>query len=103
MAGNLGLSREALLGGAPLPRRVNTQVYLIEARTAHLAAQSRHQRAPFVPARTIEERNQAYLQTLKLGTEPSERPRITDLERYAPRWADLVPEDPGYRAALAHL
>jgi amino acid permease len=103
MAGNLGLSREALLGGAPLPRRVNTQVYLIEARTAHLAAQSRHQRAPFIPARTIEERNQAYLQTLKLGIEPSARPAITELERYAPQWADLVPEDPGYRAAIAHL
>lgn len=103
MAGNLGLSREALLGGAPLPRRVNTQVYLIEARTAHLAAQSRHQRTPFVAARTIEERNRAYLQTLKLGTEPSERPVVADLERYAPQWADLVPEDPGYRAAIAHL
>jgi amino acid permease len=103
MAGNLGLSREALLGGAPLPRRVHTQVYLIEARTAHLAAQSRHIRAPLVAARTIEERNQAYLQTLKLGTEPSVRPAIMDLERYAPQWADLVPDDPGYRAAIGHV
>ena len=103
MSGNLGLSREALLGGAPLPRRVNTQVYLIEARTAQLAAQSRHVRTPFVAARTIEERNRAYLQTLKLGTEPSERPKIMDLERYAPQWADLVPEEPGYRAAAGHL
>jgi amino acid permease len=102
MGGNLGLSREALLGGAPLPRRVNTQVYLIEARTAHLAAQSRHQRSPFVPARTIEERNRVYLQSLKLGTEPSERPAVQDLERFGPQWADLVPDEPGYRAAIAH-
>jgi amino acid permease len=103
MSGHLGLSREALLGGAPLPRRVNTQVYLIEARTAHLAAQSRHIRGPFVPARTIEERNRAYLQTLKRGTEPSERPTIMSLERYAPQWADLVPDEPGYRAAIGQV
>ena len=37
-----------------------------------------------------------------LGSEPPLRPTIQELERYAPQWASLVPENPRVQAAVAH-
>ena len=42
-------------------------------------------------------------EAFSVGREPPVKSTIQDLERYAPRWAALVPANPSLRAALAHL
>lgn len=44
-----------------------------------------------------------FWKALAQGRDVPTQPTIQDLERYAPEWVDLVPEDPGTRAAVAHL
>src|SRR5215213_70299 len=95
------LDRETVLAGLPA-RRANTLLYLIESRTAHLVAQSRQAMELFLTQRSAEERELAFLEAFALGKEPPLRPTIQDLERYAPQWAPLVPENPRVQAAVAH-
>jgi amino acid permease len=95
------LDREAVLAGLPA-RRANTLLYLIESRTAHLVAQSRQAMELFLTQGGAEERELAFLEAFALGKEPPLRPTIQDLERYAPQWAPLVPENPRVQAAVAH-
>jgi hypothetical protein len=96
------LSREELLNGLPA-RRAGTILFAIESRAAHLMAQSRQAAARYVPPKTAEAREQAFLQALAQGRDPPLQPTIQDLERYAPQWADMAPDNPGVRAAIAHL
>jgi hypothetical protein len=96
------LSREDLLGGLPA-RRASTLLFAIESRTASLVAQARQAMAPYLTEKTAEERERAFLQALATGRELPLQPTIQDLERYAPLWATLIPEDNSLRAALAHL
>jgi amino acid permease len=96
------ISRDELLGGLPA-RRASTLLFAIESRTAHLVAHARRAMATYLTEKTAEERERAFLQALAQGREPPVRPTIQDLERYAPEWADLVPDDPGVRAALARM
>jgi amino acid permease len=95
------LSREEVFGGLP-GRRAQTLLFLIEARTARLAALSRQARELWMSERA-HEREHAFLEAFAGSRELSARPSIQDLERYAPQWADLVPETPRMRAAVAHL
>src|SRR5919112_1477932 len=95
------LDRETVLAGLPA-RRANTLLYLIESRTAHLVAQSRQAMELFLTQGGAEERELAFLEAFALGKEPPLRPTIQDLERYAPQWAPLVPENPRVQAAVAH-
>ena len=95
-------SREELLNGLPA-RRAGTILFAIESRTAYLAAQSRQAAARYVPPKTAEAHEQAFLQALAQGRDLPFQPRIQDLERYAPQWAALVPDNPGVQAAIAHL
>src|ERR671913_230339 len=95
------LDREAVLAGLPA-RRANTLLFLIESRTAHLVARSRQAMELFLTQGAAEERELAFFEAFALGREPPLRPTIQDLERYAPQWAPLVPENPRVQAAVAH-
>jgi len=93
---SLLLSLKELPGGEPTQRAVPI-LQAIENRTAKLVAQSRHANTRFSAGKRTP--------TEALGDEhaASVAPTIQDLERYAARWANLVPPDPGSRAALAFL
>jgi amino acid permease len=101
MTANEFLSREEILAGLTA-KRAKTLLFLIESRTAHLTTQSRHAMERFPTEGTTRDRNLAFLEAFSLGRQPPLRPTIRDLERHAPQWADLVPELPRARAALAH-
>jgi amino acid permease len=95
------LDRETVLAGLPA-RRANTLLYLIESRTAHLVARSREAMELFLSEENAQQRKLAFLEAFALGSEPPLRPTIRDLERYAPQWAPLVPENPRVQASVAH-
>ena len=96
------LSRDDALAG-PSARRATTLLFAIESRTAHVKARS-PQAVPIVLSeRAAQEREHAFLEALAQGREVHVQPTIQDLERYVPDWADLVADDPGMRAGVAHL
>jgi len=98
------ISREEVLGGllgGRSARQASSLFLMIEARTAQLVADHGSVNARFMTAAAREERNLAYLQAIAATGSPPRRPRIQDYERMAPRWADLVPDNPSIRAALA--
>jgi len=95
-------TREEVLGGLPA-KRAATLLFLIESRTAHLSDQSRRALEFYLTEAAAQERDLAFLEAFTLGREPPLRPTVQDLERYAPRWAPLVPKNPGVQAAVAHL
>jgi amino acid permease len=102
-ADDLGLlTREELLGGLPA-RRASTLLFAIESRTAHLVGRSRQAMATYLTEKTVEAQERAFLDALAQGRDLPLQPTIQDLERFAPEWADLVPPDPGLRAALARM
>lgn len=93
------ISREEVLAGLPA-RRANTLLFLIESRTAHIAARSRVEFS--LTESAANERDLAFLEAFALGHAPPLRPTIQHLERYALQWAALVPENPRLKAALTH-
>lgn len=95
-------SREELLGGLPA-RQASMVLFAIKSRTAYLMAQSRQAAARFTPSKTAELRERDFLEALAQGRDLPLRPVIQDLERYAPEWAALVPDNPGVKAAIAHM
>ena len=94
------LDRESVLARGMPARRVNTILYLIESRTAQLMDRSRLEADLF--ATQEGERELAFLEAFALGREPIVRPTIQDVERHAPGWAYLVPDNPRLQAAVAH-
>src|SRR5262245_39057937 len=95
-------TRDEALGGLPA-RRAAALLFLIEGRVAHLADQSRRAGDFLASEAASHERDLVFLEAFSIGREPPVKPTIQDLERYAPRWAALVPANPGLRAAVAHL
>ncbi len=95
-------TREEALGGLPA-KRAATLIFLIESRTAHLVDQSRRAMEFFLTEESAKDRDLAFLEAFSLGREPPLRPTIQDLERYAPQWVPLVPDNPSVQAAVAHL
>src|SRR5690242_16523522 len=96
------LTRETLLGGLPA-RRSSTLLFAIESRAAHLSAQAHQATAWYLTEKTAAERERAFLDALARGRDLPVQPTIQDLERYAPQWAELVPDEPRVRAAIAQL
>jgi amino acid permease len=96
------LSREELLGGLPA-RRASTLLFAIESRTARLVARSRQAMTTYLTEKTAQEQERAFLEAVSEGRDLHLKPTIQDLERYAPQWAPLVPDDPRLRAAVARL
>ncbi|HYN37228.1 MAG TPA: aromatic amino acid transport family protein [Actinomycetota bacterium] len=95
-------SRSELLGGLPA-RRASTVLFAIEARAAHLVARSRRAMAVHETERSSENRERAFLDALAGARELPLHPTIQDLERFAPKWADVAPKEPDLRAAIARL
>lgn len=95
-------ARDELVGG-PSARRATTLLFAIESRAAHLLARSPQSVPIVLSERAAKERERAFLEALAQGRDVRVRPTIQDLERYAPEWADLVSDDPGMRAGVAHL
>ncbi|MGI5834951.1 MAG: aromatic amino acid transport family protein [Chloroflexota bacterium] len=95
-------TREEILGGLQA-KRARTLLFLIESRVAHLVAKSRQAMDPFLTEEVERERDLAYIDAFSAGREPPLRPTIQDLERHAPQWAHLVPENISLRAAVAHF
>ena len=50
-----------------------------------------------------EQQDLAFFEALAEGRESAVRPTIRDLERYAPQWQSLVPQNVTLQAALVHL
>jgi amino acid permease len=94
--------RDEVLAGMPA-RRAATILYAIERRTALAVHRSRTVLATYLTPGTAQEQEAAFLGALAAGRGGTTRPSAQDLERYAPEWADLVPDDPGTRAAMARL
>jgi hypothetical protein len=94
-------SREELLGGLPA-RQASTVLFAIQSRTAYLVAQSRQAAARFVPPKSAELRERDFLEALAQGRDVPFWPTIQELERYAPEWAALAPDNPGVKAAIVH-
>jgi hypothetical protein len=95
-------SRDEVLGGLPA-RRASTLLAAIEGTTARLAKASRINRASYIGERTAAEREHEFFAALASGAAQAKPRTITELERFAPQWADQVPDDPGVRAAVARL
>ena len=92
--------RDEVLAGLPA-RRAATILYAIERRTALAVHRSRTVLATYLTPGTAQEQEAAFLGALAAGRGGTTRPSAQDLERYAPEWRDLVPDDPGTRAAIA--
>lgn len=91
------ISRQDLLAGLPA-KRTNTLLFLIERQTARLAARSR---VEFSLTDSAErDRELAFLEAFTLGKAPALRPTIQQLERFAPQWSVLVPDNPTLKASL---
>jgi NTE family protein/lysophospholipid hydrolase len=101
MSANESLTRdEARTGQSTVRRRAQSVLLFIEQRTAYLAAQSRRViEALFLNANSTPDLDLGFLETLQ---EPSAvSVTASALERYAPQWKALVPDDAPVRAALA--
>jgi amino acid permease len=99
------LTREEVLDGliGRRTKRASALLFLIQNRTACLAAQSQRTMECFLTEEAAGERDLAFLQAFALGREPPLRPTIQDLECHSPRWAHLIPDNPEDRAAVAHV
>ena len=91
------ISREEILAGLPA-RRAKTLLFLIESQTAQLVARSRLEFS-FTES-TASDRALAFLEAFALGNALPLRPSIQQIERYAPQWSPLVPDNPRLKAAL---
>jgi amino acid permease len=94
------LSRDDVLGGLPA-RRAATLLHAIRARTAATAARSRRPLGAYVSEHAGAHRESEFLAALASGRDPRAKPSVQQLERYAPEWARLVPDQPALRAAIA--
>ncbi|MBO3458651.1 hypothetical protein G7B40_021090 [Aetokthonos hydrillicola Thurmond2011] len=92
------ITREEVLSGFPA-RRASTLLFLIESQTAQLAARS--QMTFSLTHKTSQEQDLAFFKAFAVEQQLL-HPTIQQLERYAPQWASLVPENPRIKAALAH-
>jgi amino acid permease len=95
-------TRSEVLGGFSA-KRVRLLLFQIESRTAYLMMQGRRAVNRYLTEETAEQQDLAFFESLVEGREPSIRPTIRDLERYAPDWQSLVPRNLTLQAALAHL
>lgn len=94
------ISREEVLGGLPA-KQASALVFAIERRTAYLADQARYVMASYLTESVIEARNQAFLLAFAQGAKLPVQPSIQEVERFAPDWATLVPDNASLRAAVA--
>jgi amino acid permease len=92
-------TREGVMAGMPA-RRASTLLFAIENRSALLAARAQKAMARWETERTVADREQQFLGAMAEGRAVPARATIQDIDRHASEWRDLVPPDPGLRAAL---
>src|SRR5438132_12977611 len=95
-------TRSEVLGGFSA-KRTRLLLFQIENWTAYLMMQGRRAVSRYLTEETAEKQDLAFFESLVEGREPSIRPTIRDLERYAPDWQSLVPRNLTLQAALARL
>jgi len=101
---SIGITRDDLLGGLPPTRRANTLFHLIAARTAYRVQTSRRAASRVASALTPEESGRDYLKAFSQSRDLEDLPTIQQMERYAPEWARLLPDDnPDLLATVAHI
>ncbi len=93
-------TRDEVLSGFPA-RQAGVLLFLIESRVAHWTAQADEEMQLLPFPETAEDRDMEFLQAFTSGKEPPLKPTIQNIERFADRWAGLVPANPGLRAAIA--
>lgn len=101
--GGTFFSRDELLSGLSPERRATTLLFAIESRTAQIVARARRVLLTAVTERSVADQERAFLAAMAGGRATGPALSVQDLDRYAPRWADLVPDEPQLRAALARL
>jgi NTE family protein/lysophospholipid hydrolase len=103
MSANESLSREATLPNqSAIRRRAQSLLLFIEGRTAYLAAQSQRViEALFLNPDAVPDLDLGFVDTQKEPTHVNVT--ASALERYAPQWKALVPDEASVRAALADL
>jgi amino acid transporter len=94
------LTKEEILGGLPAGR-ARTTLFLIESKTAHLMVRARQAMDVHLTEEGERRRDLAFVEAFALGRDPPLHPKIQDLERFAPQWAHLVPDNVRLRAATA--
>lgn len=95
-------SIDDIMHGLPA-KRSGLNLFAIESRTAQLAEQSYITPAPQITRMSDSERSQLFIDTLARDRGHSVQVTIQQLERFAPRWASLLPESIDLRAEMAHL
>lgn len=95
-------SVEQIMVGLPA-KRAGMNLFAIESRTAQLREQSRVSLAPALGRKSQSERSQLFIETLAEDRDKSVQVTVQQLERFAPRWASLVPETSELRAEIAYL
>src|SRR5215831_4829863 len=93
---------EEVLGGFSA-KRARLLLFQIESRTAYLKVQSQRVVSSYLTEEAAEQQDLAFFEALAEGRESAVRPTIRDLERYAPQWQSLVPQNVTLQAALVHL
>jgi amino acid permease len=89
-----------LLDGMP-SRQAGMILFAIEGRTAQLVSQSRQALVTHLTAKAAAEREAAFFSALAQGRDLPLQPTIQEIERFAPEWSGLAPQDDRQRAALA--
>src|SRR5947209_1274470 len=84
-------------------KRARLLLFQIESRTAYLKVQSQRVVSSYLTEEAAEQQDLAFFEALVEGRESAVRPTIRDLERYAPQWQSLVPQNVTLQAALVHL
>src|SRR5438046_931743 len=91
-----------VLGGFSA-KRARLLLFQIESRTAYLKVQSQRVVSSYLTEEAAEQQDLTFFEALVEGRESAVRPTIRDLERYAPQWQSLVPQNVTLQAALVHL
>src|SRR5215469_8485203 len=93
---------DEVLGGLSA-KRARLLLFQIESRTANLKVQSQRVVSSYLTEEAAEQQDLAFFEALAEGRESAVRPTIRDLERYAPQWQSLVPQNVTLQATLVHL
>jgi amino acid permease len=84
-------------------KRARLLLFQIESRTAYAKVQSQRVVSSYLTEEAAEQQDLAFFEALAEGRDMAVRPTIRDLERYAPQWQSLVPQNVTLQAALVHL
>jgi hypothetical protein len=94
-------TQDEVLAGFPA-RQAGMLLYLIEMRVSHLIRRSRKVTERFLTEDAENEQELVFYEAFTLGRDPDPKPTIQDMERLVSEWWQLVPDDSGARAVLAH-